>query len=147
MKQLNAQNLLNDTLEKISNELKNGKRQYSHKQFVDIIDSMQQNNIDIEHIENTFECMLEHDIIPDEDLLNKMLYIVINRKDTFRIVSYFDMLVELMSNSKIIKPLSIAVRALELLIGKQNDFISSYFFIDNCIIYGLKITNKVLGMY
>lgn len=140
-------------MDKIDEQLNNENNTYSHKQFVDIIDCMQQNNIDIERIEKVFECMVEKDIIPNEQLLNKMLYIVINRGDTFRIISYFDMLVELMSNNidnanMKIKPLSIAVRALELLVGKQNDFISAYFFIDNCIIYGLKIKNKrVLSLY
>merc|ERR1712228_180775 len=40
------------------------------------------------------------------------------------------------------EPKSIVINALELLIGKQNDFVSAFYFIDNCIKYGIKMINK-----
>ena len=140
--------LLKGTIDHVLRELEDGNRKHGRRDLGNIIDSMNECQIDIEHIEQVFELMLAQDIIPNEELLNKMLTVVISRGDVFRIVSYFDMLVELMESSEDAQPSHIAVKALELLIGKRNDFLSSYFFIDNCIKYGIEFWNRrLLSLY
>lgn len=98
---------------------------FESQQILSILYALKTINAKFEDIEKIFEIM-----IPDEKALEVMMKIAIERKDSHRLLSYFDMIINMLNK---LPTDEIIIRSLDFLINEECNLHFSFLFLENCI--------------